>query len=124
VEVIEHVPLIYIYAMKSAIKSIVTCTLELTPEGISISCDCDRKAPCPSSMGFVYRPAPAHALQSQVKSFLGQIYRYFGVPERKVTYYYSSGGPIREMQTFILPPAWKDEILLKEARAGFDRLDG
>ena len=124
VEVFEHMPLIRVYAMKSARKSIADCTLELTPKGISISCDCDKKAPCPGGAGFVYRPAPAHTLQSQIKSFLEQIYRDFGVAERKVTYFYSAGGSFREMQTFVLPTGWKDKILLKEARAGFDRLSG
>jgi hypothetical protein len=56
-----------------------------------------------------------------VRQFLNALRLEFSLPLQRVDYYYHHGHQGDEGQALILPPLWRDERLLAEAREGFDR---
>ncbi len=122
VEVHEDKPLITAFVMKSARKELAIRHIELTPEGIEVICRCEKGWSCPVD-GYTYRPLLAEGISGQIRDMLEDLRQEYGVPARKVTYYYMIHDHIyRESQVFVLPAVWKDEARLRAAQQGYDRL--
>ena len=122
VDVFEDQPLIIAYVMRSARKPLATRTIQLTPHGISVSCQCEKGKACPVD-GYYHRPWPTQAIARQIELMLQDLRQEYGIPSRKVSYHYAVGDYItRDSQVLTLPPIWKDEVLLRAAQEGYDRL--
>ncbi|NOZ51333.1 MAG: hypothetical protein GXP37_15015 [Chloroflexi bacterium] len=120
VEVFEQEPLIRAYVMRSTKRTLATRIFDLTPDGINITCECE-KSHCTAN-DYIYRPADSRNIDKQIADKLKVLREEYMVPPKKVTYYYIAGSRIRESQKLILPAIWKMEDMLAQARAGFDRL--
>jgi hypothetical protein len=118
VEVYEDYPRVVAFVMRSTNLVLATRTIELTPEGISVSCRCE-KEPCPAN-GWLYRPGSPLAVQEQVKAFLSALRQEYYLPPKRVRYYTVRHQEVEERKTLVLPPMWRDERLLEDARRGFD----
>ena len=119
IEVSEDVPRIVAFVMRSTNRVLATRTIELMPEGILVKCDCE-KSPCPAD-SWAHRPGGPNVIQEQVRGLLNALRLEYHLPLKRVDYYYLFGQQVTEGQTLILPPIWRDERLLAEARDGFDR---
>ena len=119
VEISEDDPRILALVMRSTNRVLATRTIELIPEGILVKCECE-KSPCPAD-GWVHRPGGPNAIQEQVRELLNAIRLEYHLPLKRVDYYYLHNQQITEGEVLILPPIWRDEGLLTEARDGFDR---
>ncbi len=120
VQVYEDSPVVVAFVMRSTKRVLATRTIELTPRGIVVSCSCE-KSPCPES-GYYHRPAPASHIAAQVGELLHKLQREYLVPGKKVHYLHMRGQLVRETDTLVLPPVWRDAEGLAEAMRGFDRL--
>lgn len=118
VEISQDLPHIAAFVMRSTNRVLATRTIELTPEGILIHCNCE-KDPCPAD-GWLFRPAGPEQIQEQIKEFLSQLRQEYYLPPKRVTYYTMRYPQPRESQVLMLPPIWRDEQLLADARKGFD----
>ncbi len=119
VEISEDDPRILALVMRSTNRVLATRTIELIPEGILVKCECE-KSPCPAD-SWVHRPAGPNAIQEQVRELLNALRLEYHLPLKRVDYYYLHNQQITEGEVLILPPIWRDERLLTEARDGFDR---
>lgn len=119
VEIQEDSPLIVAFVMRSTNKVLAVRTIELTPEGINIRCECE-KSPCPAH-GYLHRPAGPAEIQEQVKSFLVKLQQEYFLPAKRVQYFYMLGQQVTERPTLVLPPAWRDAQVLAEAEQGFEK---
>jgi hypothetical protein len=120
VEAFEDMPLIKAYVMRSTKRVLATRIFDLTPEGIYVTCECE-KTPCPAH-NYYHRPIGSRYLHTQIESMLKDLRTEYWVPPKKVTYHYIAGSRMRESQKFILPAVWRDDMMLAQARKGFDRL--
>ncbi len=119
VEIQEDSPRIVAFVMRSTNKVLATRTIELTPEGIDIRCECE-KSPCPAT-GYLHRPTGPAGIQEQVKSFLVKLQQEYFLPAKRVQYYYMLGQQVTERPTLVLPPDWRDAQALAEAEQGFEK---
>jgi hypothetical protein len=119
VEIYEDTPRIVAFVMRSTNKVLAIRTIELTPEGIDIRCECE-KSPCPAH-GYLHRPAGPAGIQDQVKSFLAKLQQEYFLPAKRVQYFYIQGQQVTERPTLLLPPIWRDVRLLTEAEQGFEK---
>lgn len=119
VEISEDDPRILALVMRSTNRVLATRTIELIPEGILVKCECE-KSPCPAD-SWAHRPAGANAIQEQVRELLNAMRLEYHLPLKRVDYYYLHNQQLTEGEVLILPPIWRDERLLAEARDGFDR---
>jgi hypothetical protein len=119
VEIQEDIPRIVAFVMRSTNKVLAIRTIELTPEGIDIQCECE-KSPCPAH-GYLHRPAGPAGIQEQVKSFLVKLQQEYFLPAKRVQYFYMLGQQVTERPTLVLPPAWRDAQTLAEAEQGFEK---
>ena len=120
VEVFEHEPRINAYVMRSTKRVLATRVFELMPDGIAVSCECE-KSSCPAH-GYIHRPISSQYIHTQIETMLKDLRTEYMVPAKKVTYYYLSGARQRESQKFMLPAVWRNEDMLLDARKGFDRI--
>ncbi len=119
VEIFEDRAEIVAYVMRSTHRVLATRAISLTPDGIGVSCNCE-KQPCPAN-GWLYRPAGADALLGQINDFLVALRQEYYLPPKRVNYYYLRGSQVNERPVFVLPAVWRNENMLAEARRGFDR---
>jgi hypothetical protein len=119
VEIQEDSPRIVAFVMRSTNKVLAVRTIELTPEGIDIRCECE-KSSCPAH-GYLHRPAGPAGIQEQVKSFLVKLQQEYFLPAKRVQYFYMLGQQVTERPTLVLPPAWRDAQVLAEAEQGFEK---
>lgn len=121
VQIYEDRPVIAAFVMRSTKRVLATRVIELTPQGIHVSCACE-KSPCPAD-GYYYRPAPSTAIDKQVIDMLLSLQKEYLVPGKKVHYFYMRGERnVREASAFVLPALWRDPARLAEAVSGFERL--
>ncbi|MEM7129929.1 MAG: hypothetical protein AAF702_26595 [Chloroflexota bacterium] len=121
VEVHETAPVIVAFVMKSTKRVLAKRTIDLSPDGIQVSCTCE-KEPCPSD-GYVYRPRAVGALTEQIGEHLRKLRQEYLVPPKKVKFYYKRFGQVHEEKRLVLPAVWRDPKLLAEAEEGFDNLN-
>jgi uncharacterized membrane protein len=119
VEIQEDSPHIVAFVMRSTNKVLAVRTIELTPEGIDVRCECE-KSPCPAH-GYLHRPAGPADIQEQVKSFLVKLQQEYFLPAKRMQYFYMLGQQVTERPTLVLPPAWRDAQVLAEAEQGFEK---
>lgn len=119
VEVFEDTAQIVAHVMRSTSRVLATRAITLSPEGILVECRCE-KTPCPAD-GWSHRPASADALQDQVWDLLIALRQEYFLPSKRMNYYYIRGQQVSERPAFVLPPVWRNEAMLAEARRGFDR---
>jgi hypothetical protein len=55
-----------------------------------------------------------------VKAFLSALRQEYYLPPKRVRYYTVRHQEVEERKTLVLPPMWRDERLLEDARRGFD----
>jgi hypothetical protein len=120
VELQENYPRLVAFVMRSTNRVLATRTIELTPTGIHIECQCEKGTLCPAD-GYLFRPAPLHLIQEQVKSFLDKLQQEYNLPAKRVQYFTMHGSQVTERQTLVLPAIWRDPGLLSEAQQGFDQ---
>lgn len=119
VEIYEDFPRVVAFVMRSTNLVLASRKIELTPEGILVNCSCE-KSPCPAD-GWIHRPGGPGAIQEQVKAMLSSLRREYYLPSKRVQYFYIRYQQVTERKAFVLPPIWRDERLLADARRGFDR---
>lgn len=121
VQIYEDRPVVAAFVMRSTKRVLATRVIELTPQGIGVSCNCE-KSPCLAD-GYVYRPAPSSTVDKQVSDMLLRLQKEYLVPGKKVHYFYIRGeSDVREASTFALPALWRDPARLAEAVRAFERL--
>ncbi|MDI6768069.1 MAG: hypothetical protein QMD04_00155 [Anaerolineales bacterium] len=108
------------YAMLKK-REVATRVWELTNEGISVMCWCE-KGPLCREKGIVYRPAEPEFIESQIKRLLKSFQQEYDVPDTKIRYH-----QIRQNETYAelklkVPSRWKEPAALEQARAGFEKL--
>ena len=108
------------YAMLKK-REVATRAWELTNEGISVMCWCEKGPRCREN-GLIYRPAEPEFVESQMKSWLKSFQREYGLLDTKIRYH-----QIRQNETYAelklkVPSRWKDPAALEQARAGFEKL--
>ena len=110
------------FVMRSAKRTWAIRTIRLTPNGISVSCECEKGADCEVN-GYYYRPAGPQYIGEQIAGMLKGLRSEYLTPVKKTTYYYGSQNRIlRESQVLILPEVWLDDARLRAAQKGFDKL--
>lgn len=120
VEIEEAQPRVSIFVMQSVRKSLAKRVMELTPQGLSVSCSCE-KAHCAAN-GWYHRPGTSATIQEQIKAQLEAIRAEYRVPVKQIEYHTTRFGQFHQLHSFLLPPIWRDESLLNAAREGFDHL--
>lgn len=120
VELQENYPRMVAFVMRSTNRVLATRTIELTPNGIHIECQCEKGALCAAD-GYIFRPAPLHLIQEQVKSFLDKLQQEYNLPSKRVQYFTMHGSQATERQTLVLPAIWRDPGLLRESTRAFDQ---
>ena len=120
IELYEDQPVIVAFVMRSANRELATRSFRLTPEGIDVTCTCE-KTFCPAN-GTVYRPADGQAITGQIKSLLAELRGEYLVPSKRTEFFFILGQRVRQAEQLILPPIWRDEARLSQARDGFDAL--
>lgn len=108
------------YAMLKK-REVATRVWELTDQGISVMCWCEKGPRC-REKGLVYRPAEPEFVESQMKGWLKSFQREYGLLDTKIRYH-----QIRQNETYAelklkVPSRWKEPAALEQARAGFDEL--
>ena len=102
-------------------REVATRVWEMTDEGISVMCWCE-KGPACREKGIVYRPAEPEFIESQIKRLLKSFQWEYGVPDKKIRYYQiRQNEPYDELKLKV-PARWKDPAALEQARAGFEKL--
>jgi len=121
VEVYEDEPRIVAYVMRSTNRTWAIRSFLLTPKGIHVECQCE-KSSC-SAHNYYHRPAYTQHLAAQLEEMLKDLRKEYLTPVKKTTYHYMRHSRIqRQSQVFILPPIWKNEAMLRDARRGFDAM--
>jgi hypothetical protein len=118
VEIHEDYPRVVAFVMRSTNLVLAVRTIELTPKGIHVECRCE-KEPCPAN-GWLYRPGSPLAVEEQVKAFLSALRQEYYLLPKRVKYYLVRHEEVEERKTLVLPPMWRDERLLADARREFD----
>ncbi len=120
VELQENYPRLVAFVMRSTNRVLASRTIELTPVGIQVECQCEKGDACPAG-GYLFRPAPLHLIQEQVKSFLDKLQQEYNLPAKRVEYFTVHGSQVTERQTLVLPAIWRDPGLLRESMQAFDQ---
>ena len=119
VELFEDEPRIVDFAMRSTRRVLAVRTIELRLDGIYVNCEFE-KSPCPAD-GWLHRPGGPLAIPEQIKRFLLDLRKEYHLAPKRTTYYtIRRHQVVRESRVLRLPPIWRDERLLDEARQGFD----
>ncbi|MBI3957408.1 MAG: hypothetical protein HY328_01265 [Chloroflexi bacterium] len=111
-------PALLVLAMRSANRPYATRAIELQPNGILVSCECEKEK-CPAD-GWLFRPATAEHLAHQIEQMVEKVRAEYNVPASRVEYYTLYALDRRPLRGFTLPPVWFDEVRLELARQGFD----
>jgi hypothetical protein len=108
----------YVMAKK---REIAMRTWEMTDEGISSHCVCEKGWQCKHN-GIVYRPAPDSQLEAQIMSFVSELRTEYRIGVTKVHYYQIRQGQAFDERKLRLPVQWREATRLAKARQGFDQL--
>jgi len=108
------------YAMLKK-HEVATRVWEMTDEGISVMCWCE-KGPACRERGLVYRPDGPEFIESQIKRLLKSFQWEYGVPDKKIRYYQIRQNESHDELKLKVPSRWKDAAALERACAGFDEL--
>ena len=121
VEIYEMEPVVVAFVMRSTRGVLATRSIELTPQGILVRCQCEKLKACPAD-GYYHRPLPAFAIQDQIEKLLLRLQKEYLVPTKKLYYASLYGERMREEKRLVLPALWFDPAKISEAVRGFDRL--
>lgn len=114
-----HEPAVVVRAMRTARRTYAIRTIELRPNGILVTCECEKEK-CPAD-GWLHRPAEFQSLPVQIGQLIERVRLEYNVPQSKVSYSILYGLDIRPVKGFKLPSVWQNEERLAVAREGFDR---
>ena len=120
VQIYEDKPVIAAFVMRSTKRVLATRVIELTDQGIYVSCQCE-KSPCPAD-GYYYRPASAAQIAAQIGDLLQKLREEYLVPAKKTHYLIMRGQAVTEGRIPRLAAIWRDPQRLAEAVQGFERL--
>ena len=121
VQIYEDKPMIVAFVMRSTKRVLAKRMIELTPQGLLVSCHCE-KSNCAAD-GYYYRPAPSAVIDKQVGDMLLGLQKEYLVPGKKVHYLYVySERDVRTGPVLVLPAVWLDPVRLTEAERGFSQL--
>lgn len=112
-------PMVAVRAMRTARRTYATRSIELRPNGILVTCECEKEK-CPAD-GWLHRPADSQTLPVQIEQMIERVRLEYNVPQSKVSYYILYGSDTRPARGFKLPSVWQNEERLVIARDGFDR---
>lgn len=85
VETEWSVPEVRAYVLYTKKRGPAVRTWRLSPQGICVSCDCEKGAACPIH-GLLLRPAEAGQIEAQIGAQIEQLRQEYGVPARNVSY--------------------------------------
>lgn len=120
IQIYEDRPLIAAFVMRSTNRVLATRSIELTPNGILVRCECEK--PNCEADGYFFRPHPSTVIEKQVAEKLSALQQEYLVPTKKVHYLTMRFGRPVEVKRFALPEPWHDPKLVAEAQRGFDEL--
>ncbi len=116
---IEHTfPVVRAFALKKE-HEIAVRVWELTQDGITAKCHCEKGRNCPSDR-MIHRPADELRIEGQLLRLIREFALEYHVPETKITFQRIISNEIFESQQLTLPSVWKDSEKLTVAQAGFD----
>ncbi len=117
---IEHnIPVVRAFALKKE-HEIAIRVWELTKEGITANCHCEKGRNCPSDR-MIHRPANELRIEGQLLRLIREFALEYHVPETKIMFQRIISNEIFESQQLTLPSVWKDSEKLAAAQAGFDK---
>jgi len=117
---IEHtIPVVRAFALKKE-HEIAIRVWELTKEGITANCNCEKGRNCPSDR-IIHRPANELRIEGQLLRLIREFALEYHVPETKITFQRIIINEIFQSQQLTLPSVWKDSEKLAAAQAGFDK---
>jgi hypothetical protein len=106
------------FALKKE-REIAVRVWELTQDGITANCHCEKGRNCPSDR-MIHRPADELRIEGQLLRLIREFALEYHVPETKITFQRIISNEIFESQQLTLPSVWKDSEKLTVAQAGFD----
>ncbi|MCL4834198.1 MAG: hypothetical protein KJZ86_17275 [Caldilineaceae bacterium] len=111
-------PTIVVRAMRTSSRPYAIRTIELLPNGILVTCECEKEK-CPAD-GWIFRPDSVDSLPKQIEQLADRVRTEYNFPASKVEYHMLYALDRRPLRGFTLPPVWLDEVRLESARQGFD----
>jgi hypothetical protein len=107
------------YVIKSG-RELATRTWELTPQGLTSWCRCEKGASCPANQ-IVKRPETAERIEDQLEAEVNELRREYQVPGNRVSFFQVFNNQPRPERRLLLRGRWKHEPSLAEAQANFDQ---
>ncbi len=98
-------------------KPIAVRTWELVEDGVLVTCQCE-KHPCPANET-IFEPEDAATIEAQIEYHLDRLRQEYRVPAGRTTFFSHLRDTLRPMRHFSLQGAWKDDVVLSDARAAF-----
>ena len=109
------------YLLASRERQLASRVWELdVDEGIVMTCQCEKKDDCPANDRVIW-PEYAARIEKQIGSEIAKFRREYGLPPKKVHFNQAVGSSYVPMGRLTLYGLWKDDDVLSQARASFNR---
>ncbi len=110
-------PVVMAGVLTAGNKPIAVRTWELVEDGVLVTCQCE-KHPCPANET-IFEPEDAATIEAQIEYHLDRLRQEYRVPAGRTTFFSHLRDTLRPMRHFSLQGAWKDDVVLSDARAAF-----
>lgn len=109
------------YVLASRERQVAMRVWELQSDGIAVFCRCELGPACAEN-NVLLRPVDATGIERQLLDALNALRQEYGIPPKKVHFNRLVADRHVPLRGLALHGGWKDEVVLRRARAGFDRL--